>query len=333
MMEFENPTAFFLLILIPVFFFLRYLRLFRPITFPLTLGDWHGHYFKWNSPGRTVLGVAAVLSAVAGFTCLVISYANPVVHHQDRVYSSRGADILFVLDTSPSMGARDMAGMSRLQAAVQAIKTLEAENTGDCVGLVEMAKTAAVSVPPTMDRDVFFKKLDSIVIGEMGDGTAIGNGLSCAVFHLVQSRSPRKAIVLITDGENNSGVVQPYTAARLAKEKNISVYVLGIGTKGTVQLEYVDPFTGKMYQGFLNSEYDSKALSQIAAEADGKFYEVSSIGELAQALDAVGRNESLVQSYHIKNTDRKYYHVFVFLAAALFLLSVIIRSVFLQEVL
>ncbi len=333
MMEFENPMAFFLLLLIPVFFFLRYLKLFRPITFPLTLGDWHGHYFKWNSPGRTALGVFAVLCAVAGFTCLVISYANPVMHHQDRVYSSRGSDILFVLDTSPSMAAKDMAGMSRLQAAVQAIKTLESENTGDCVGLIEMAKTAAVVVPPTMDRDVFFKKLDSVIIGEMGDGTAIGNGLSCAVFHLATSRSPRKSIVLITDGENNSGAIHPHTGARLAKEKNISVYVLGIGTKGTVPLEYVDPQTGKAYSGFLNSDYDSTVLSQIASEADGKFYEVASIGELSQALDAVGRNESMVQSYHIKNTDKKYYQVFVLIAAALFLLAVFIRCVLLQEVL
>ncbi|MBP5441804.1 MAG: VWA domain-containing protein [Treponema sp.] len=333
MMEFENPTAFFLLLLIPAFFFLRYLKLFKPITFPLTLGDWHGHYFQWSSSGRTALGVVSVLCAVAGFTCLVISYANPVVHHQDRVYSSRGADILFVLDTSPSMAAKDMAGMSRLQAAVQAIKTLEGDNTGDSVGLVEMAKTAAVAVPPTMDREVFFRKLDSVIIGDMGDGTAIGNGLSCAIFHLETSRSPRKSIVLITDGENNSGVIHPFTASRLAKEKNISVYVLGIGTKGTVPLEYVDPHTGKVYSGFLNSDYDSTVLSQIASEADGKFYEVSSLAELAQALDAVGRNESLVQSYHIKNTDRKFYHVFVFIAAALFLLSILIRSVILQEVL
>ena len=333
MMEFENPTAFFLLLLIPVFFFLRYLKLFRPITFPLTLGDWHGHYFKWNSPGRTALSVVSVLCAVAGFTCLVISYANPVVHHQDRVYSSRGADILFVLDISPSMAARDMAGMTRMQAAVQAIKTLESENTGDSVGLVEMAKTAAVSVPPTMDREVLFNKLDSIIIGDLGDGTAIGNGLSCAVFHLATSRSPRKAIVLITDGENNSGVVHPHTAAHLAKEKGISVYVLGIGTKGSVPIEYVDPQTGKARSGFLHSDYDRTVLSQIASEADGKFYEITSIGELAQTLDAVGRNESIVQSYHIKNTDKKYYHVFVMIAAALFLLSIFIRCVFLQEVL
>lgn len=333
MMEFENPPAFFLLLLIPVFFFLRYLKLFRPITFPLTLGDWHGHYFKWNSPGRTVLGVLSVLCAVAAFTCLVVSYANPVVHHQDRVYSSRGADILFVLDTSPSMAARDMAGMTRIQAAVQAIKALESENTGDSVGLVEMAKTAAVVVPPTMDRDVFFNKLDSIVLGEMGDGTAIGNGLSCAVFHLASSRSPRKSIVLITDGENNSGTIHPFTGSRLAKEKNISLYVLGIGTKGTVPLEYVDPFTGKVYSGFRNSDYDSTVLSQIAGEADGKFYEVATIAELAQALDAVGRNESLVQSYHIKNTDKKYYQVFALIAAALFLLAVFVRCMLLQEVL
>lgn len=333
MMEFENPGAFFLLLLIPLFFFLRYVRIFSPITFPLTLGDWHGKFFNWNSRLRQIASTLSTVLAVAGFISLIIAYSNPVIHHQEKIYSSRGADILFVLDTSPSMAAKDMSDMKRIDAAKQAIKALQSESTGDSVGLVEMAKEAAVVVPPTMDRNVFFSKLDDIVLGEMGDGTAIGNGLACAIMHLESSRSPRKSIVLITDGENNAGTIHPHTAAHLAHDKNISLYVLGIGTKGTVPLEYMDPITGKIYSGFLNSNYDSTVLAQIAAEGGGKFFEAESLSALSQTLDSVERSESLVQTYHIKNMDEEFYRLFIALGAAFMVFAVFIRRFALKEVL
>ena len=333
MMEFENPGAFFLLLLIPLFFFLRYVRIFSPITFPLTLGDWHGKFFNWNSRLRQIASILSTVLAVSGFVSLIIAYSNPVIHHQEKIYSSRGADILFVLDTSPSMAAKDMSDMKRIDAAKQAIKALQSESTGDSVGLVEMAKEAAVVVPPTMDRNVFFSKLDDIVLGEMGDGTAIGNGLACAIMHLESSRSPRKSIVLITDGENNAGTIHPHTAAHLAHDKNISLYVLGIGTKGTVPLEYMDPMTGKIYSGFLNSNYDSTVLAQIAAEGGGKFFEAESLSALSQTLDSVERSESLVQTYHIKNMDEEFYRLFIALGAAFLVFAVFIRRFALKEVL
>ncbi|MBQ2080728.1 MAG: VWA domain-containing protein [Treponema sp.] len=333
MMEFENPGAFFLLLLIPLFFFLRYVRIFSPITFPLTLGDWHGKFFNWNSRLRQIASTLSTVLAVSCFVSLIIAYSNPVIHHQEKIYSSRGADILFVLDTSPSMAAKDMSDMKRIDAAKQAIKALQSESTGDSVGLVEMAKEAAVVVPPTMDRNVFFSKLDDIVLGEMGDGTAIGNGLACAIMHLESSRSPRKSIVLITDGENNAGTIHPHTAAHLAHDKNISLYVLGIGTKGTVPLEYMDPMTGKIYSGFLNSNYDSTVLAQIAAEGGGKFFEAESLSALSQTLDSVERSESLVQTYHIKNMDEEFYRLFIALGAAFLVFAVFIRRFALKEVL
>lgn len=333
MIEFENPAAFFFLLVVPLYFFLRYIKVFRPITFPLTLSDWHGRPFNWNGSAHKFFSRVASFFASLGFISLVIAYANPVIHHQEKVYSSHGADILYVLDTSPSMAARDMGDLTRMEAAKQAIKLLVNENTGDSVGLVEMAKETAVVVPPTLDREIFSKKLDSVVIGELGDGTAIGNGLVCAIMHLESSRSQKKSIVLITDGENNSGVVHPNTAAKLAREKNISLYILGIGTGGTVPLEYVDPYTNRLYQGFLDSNYDTTVLAKVAAEGNGKFFEVDSIGSLSQVLDSVERNESMVQTYHIRNNDKEFYRHFVFIGAVLLLLAVFVRRFCLREIL
>lgn len=333
MMEFENPAAFFFLLVVPLYFFLRYIKVFRPITFPLTLGDWHGKPFNWNGSVHKFFSVVSRIFGTVGFICLVIAYANPVIHRQEKVYSSHGADILYVLDTSPSMAARDMGELTRIEAAKQAIRTLLTENTGDSVGLVEMAKETAVVVPPTLDRNVFMEKLDDVIVGELGDGTAIGNGLVCAIMHLESSRSQKKSIVLITDGENNSGSIHPHTAARFAKEKNISLYILGIGTNGTVPLEYIDPYTNRNYSGFLNSGYDTTVLAKVASEGDGKFYEVDSLGALSQVLDSVERNESMVQTYHIRNNDKEYYRLFIMLGAVLMFSAVFICRFALKEIL
>ena len=333
MISFENPAAFFALLLIPALFFLRGLKIFTPLTIPLTISDWKGTKFHWDNPVRKVFSILCHASALLGFICAVTAWASPIVHKQTKVYASRGTDILFVLDISPSMAAQDTPGITRLEIAKSAIENMLKTNSGECVGIVEMAKEAALVVPPTMKKEAFFEKLKTIVPGELGDGTAIGTGISCAIFHLESSAAPKKCIVLLTDGENKSGAIHPYTAARLAKEKNISLYVLGLGTKGSVPLEYVDPKTGRTYSGFLDSNYNSQPLSKIASEAGGKYFEAANISALTQAIDVIIKNESVVQSYQIHNTDKKYYTQFLVATIALMVLSIVIRNGILREVL
>ena len=333
MIEFENPAAFFFLLFIPVLYFLRYIKIFTHTNFPLVLGDWNGNHFEYTRKSRKIISFFIRLFMVLAYISCVFAFSNPVKHHAEKVYSSHGTDIVFVLDTSPSMGAKDIAGMRRIDAAREAILTLARENGGSSLGLVEMAKEAAVVVPPTMDRSVFFDKLDHLVLGEMGDGTAIGIGLSTAVYHLESSTAPKKCIVLITDGENNAGEVHPYTAAHLARSKKISLYVLGIGSKGNVPIEYVDPKSGHIYTGYIESNFDSASLSKVALEGDGKYFEASTMSSLIQSLNAVSKNESVVQSYHMKNRDTAYYSQFLLLAGIFVLLAWILRRFILQEVL
>ena len=333
MVEFENPAAFFLLLLVPVFYFLRYIKIFTGITFPITLGDWNGEFFSFRHNSRRIFSFLASAMAVVAFVCLITAYANPVAHNQKKVYTSRGSDIIFVVDTSPSMAAKDIAGMTRLEAAKKAIHALADENHGDCLGIVEMAREAAVVVPPTMDRDIFFTRLDSLIVGEMGDGTAIGMGLSCAAFHLEKSTAPRKAVVLISDGENNAGSINPNTAARFLESKHISLYVLGIGTNGYVPIEYVDPHSGHVYSGYMESEYDSQALSLIAAAANGAFFNIETLTALSNAFASVSKNETVVQSYIVKNYDTEYYTVLLLFSAWAFIIAWVLRRIILQEVL
>lgn len=329
---FENPAAFLFLVAIPALFILRKLRVFKKIAFPLVFSDWKGKSFVWKGKVSGVLGVLSVVFSVLGYAALVCAFADPVIKKQEKIYTSRGADILFVLDTSPSMAARDIAGMTRLEAAKQGIRTLVNGNRGAAFGLVAMASEAAAVVPPTTDHELFLRRLDSLVTGGLGEGTAIGIGLSSAVYHLITSSAPKKCIVLITDGENNAGSIHPDTAAALAIESGITLYTFGIGTKGAVPIEYVDPQTGKVHAGYYDSEFDSSALEQIAAAGGGRYFGIESTQALAEALEMVSRRQKVLQTFHYKSSNRDLYSYFLIASAVLFFLGWFIRHILLKEI-
>lgn len=331
MPDFRNPAAFFLLLFIPALFILRASGVFTRIAFPVTLGDWGGKTFEWKGRLRSFASHVSLVFAVAAFIFVVAALADPLSYRQQRVYTSRGADILFVVDTSPSMAVKDIANMRRLDAARRAIRTLSADSGGTSFGLVSMASEAAIVVPPTTDRSVFFSRLDSLAIGSLGDGTAIGTGLSTAVYHLSASSAPKKCIVLVTDGENNAGSIHPETAAELAEKNHIVVYTLGIGTKGAAPLDYVDPKTGRVYSGYLQSDFDPVPLERIASISGGKYYGVQTVGDLANVLSSIGREMDVVQSYHLRTESILYYDRFIVAAVILFALVLFIRRVYLQE--
>ncbi len=333
MFEFSNPFSFFLLLLIPIVLLLRRMGLLSRLSLPLNLSDWNGGNFDWNKKGYLFLDIASQILCLLFYICLVFAFANPVNHFQQKIYTSKGSTIVFVVDVSPSMAARDIGTMSRLEAAKTSIISLAESNGGAELALVEMAETAAVVIPPTMDRNFFFHRLEGVNIGDLGDGTAIGTGLSCAIYHLDSSTSPKKSIVLITDGENNAGEIHPHTAARLSSEKGISLYVLGIGTNGIVPVEYVDPKTGKLYSGYLESEFDISVMSEIASQGNGKFFEIESLSSLSQAISSISKNEDVAQRYQIKNQDTFYYKYFLFASVVCICLSWFIRRIVLKEIL
>lgn len=331
MLDFQNPAAFLLLIFIPLLYIARRFHLFSGIYFPITFHDWNGKAFEWTNYFTKTIAIIAELLCTTSYICVVLAFASPVIHNQEKVYTSRGADILFVIDTSPSMAAKDIANEMRLEAACQAVHTFANFNEGTSFALVAMATEAAVVVPPTEDKNIFLERLDSLKIGELGDESAIGTGLATAVYHLISSTAAKKCIVLITDGENNAGSIHPNTAARLAKENNIALYVLGLGTKGVVPLEYVDQKTGNVISGYLKSDFDENQLRKIALQADGNYFSVENTGELASAITSIGKEQVLSQSYHIKNLDKLYYKNLLFIAIILIIISWCMKRLYLQD--
>ncbi|MDE5898041.1 MAG: VWA domain-containing protein [Treponemataceae bacterium] len=331
MLEFQNPAAFLLLLAVPGFAALRRLGIFSRAAFPLTLSDWNGGSFSWNGAVRRFASRLASALFAAGFAAGVGALAEPAVYHQERVYTSRGTDVMFVLDVSPSMAAADIAGGRRLDAAKRSLRSLVESNPGASFGIVAMAGDAAVVVPPTVDCDVFLERLDGIAIGSLGDGTALGTGLSTAVYHLISSSAPKKCVVLATDGENNAGAIHPDTAAALAAKRNITVYTLGIGTSGSVPIEYEDPETGTVYSGFLNSSFDSSSLRRIAQLGGGRYFEIQTLADLSLALTVISRAEHTAQTYRTKTTEIDFYDRFVLAAGILFALSWLVKRLYLQE--
>ena len=329
--SFMNPSAFFVLLAVPVFFVFRKTGFLQRVSFPITFADWNGYVFSWNDKLLKFASALSTALTAAAFLLVVLSFADPVVHTQERVYTTRGSDIVFVVDTSPSMAARDIGGSLRIDAAKQAADLLAQNNSGAQYGLVAMGNEAAVLVPPTSDLDIFRSRLMDLKLGELGEGTAIGTGLSAAIFHLAASKAPSKCVILITDGENNAGEIHPETAARLAAENGVTIYAVGIGTRGSVPLDYKDPHTGKEYTGYFDSSFDSGPLEKIALGSGGRYYGVENLQAFSLALAAINKRQTVAQNYYLRNVNTQYYDEFLLAAILTFMFSWIIRRFLLKE--
>ncbi len=331
MLQFNNTGAFFLLLCFPALLIIRKIGLFRRFSFPLILSDWEGTSFEWSRPFLRFASIISHSILALGFISAVLAMADPVLVHQQKVYNSRGSDILFVVDTSPSMAALDIGTGSRLDAAITVISQLATDQNGAFYSLVAMGSEAALIVPPTQDTAHFLDRIHKLHVGELGDGTAIGTGLATGVYHLAKSSAPQKCIILLTDGENNSGAIHPQTAAHLAASNGISVYTVALGTQGNVPVEYTDPTTGKVYSGYLDSHFDSSFLSTIAAAAGGTSFTVETLGTLYDTLGTVVKKEAVSQSYQLQSTTTSYHRLFLLIAELCILVSWFIRRIYLKE--
>lgn len=331
MPSFQNPAAFLLLLLIPLLQILRKLKIFHKISFKAVLSDWNGNHFTWKGRSQKFLSYLSKILLCISYILVVTAFADPVISHQEKIYTSLGTDVIFVVDTSPSMAAKDINGSMRLDAAKSAITTLTQIHDGYRFGIVGLGSNAGVIVPPTSDSVYFSDQMKNLYVGGMGNGSAIGDGLSTAVCHLVSSSAPKKCIILLTDGENNAGEIHPETAAKLSAENDITLYVVGIGSRGTVPIEYTDPITGKLYSGYLDSDYNPASLKKIAGIGGGRYFEVRTIEELLETLSTVAKIENVSQSFTYKNVNKLYYQKVLFIALIIIVIVWFIKRLILKE--
>ncbi|MEO0122783.1 MAG: VWA domain-containing protein [candidate division WOR-3 bacterium] len=221
---------------------------------------------------------------------IVISLARP---QKGRVYEeseTRGIDIMLCLDISGSMQAEDFSPKNRLYVAKEKAKEFISKRTGDRIGLVIFAVTSMTQCPLTSDHKILLDLLDRIDYGIIQDGTAIGMGLATAVTRLKDSKAKEKIVILLTDGINNAGEIDPITAAKLAQAHNIKVYCIGVGSKGPVPIPVHHPIYGKVYVRD-EVDLDMKTLEEISVLTQGKAFLATDAQALKTIYDEIDKLE------------------------------------------
>ncbi|MDR2900030.1 MAG: VWA domain-containing protein [Treponema sp.] len=271
---------------------------------------------------------AAELIGVFG---LFVAAAGPAFISSEQVWLNRGADILFVVDISPSMAGLDMDGQSRFEISKRLVEDFSQARPSDAIGLIALGDDAALLIPPTPDRQVLIDRLDQLQIGELGNGTALGMGLALGAFHIANSQAPRRAVVLITDGENNAGAVNPETAAAMVRDQGASLWLIGVGSFGEIPIDYVDPLTHMRRSGTFNSQYSVASLNAIANSGDGRLLAAPSAEAFVSAFSELNAAEMTIRrSGTINKTES--FHISVMLFSAFFILiSRIIKRFVLGE--
>jgi len=236
--------------------------------------------------------VPPVLRMLA-IAAIIIGLARPQTIQAREVIHGEGVDIALALDISGSMASLDFEPKNRLEAAKAVISDFVKERPYDKTGLVVFASNAFSQSPPTTDHNVLRRLLErSKLATDIGieDGTAIGMGLANAANMLKDSNAKSKVVILLTDGVNNAGQIDPFTAAEAAKTLGIKVYTIGMGRPGQVPVPVTDMF-GRQSIAYQESALDEEMLQKIARNTGGKYYRAEDTAGLKQIYDEINRLE------------------------------------------
>lgn len=220
----------------------------------------------------------------------IVAAARPQRGLQQSEVDSRGVDIVLAIDISRSMSASDMGGGTRLDVARATARDFARGRPHDRVGIVGFAGTAFTQCPLTLDHETLVTLVESLHFGLAEDGTAIGMGLATAVQRLRESRTPSKVVVLLTDGENNRGAIDPLTAADLAKALGIKVYSVLVGRPSIEPITVDDPVLGRV-QSLVNVGVDERPLVEIARRTGGRFFRAGDASTLSGVYAEIDRLE------------------------------------------
>jgi Ca-activated chloride channel family protein len=303
-----------------------------PFALKIPLGPPGGTPF--TPPFRVELLIRLLfIMELAGALLLFIAASGPYLVSSETVWLNRGADVLFVVDVSPSMAGIDMDGMNRFDTARNLVAAFARERPSDAVGLAAVGDSAALLIPPTVDRAALNARLQTLRIGEMGDGTALGLGLAVAALHIRRSSAPRKVVVLITDGENNAGAVHPETAATVLRDEGISLWVIGVGSSGEVPIDYVDPLTRMRRTGSFYSRFEPESLRAIARRAGGTYLPAPSAKAFAAAFSRLHEGEMIIRRSGLLTRTRSVHQPLIIAALILLCLARFVRRYFLGALL
>jgi Ca-activated chloride channel homolog len=322
---FGHPSFFGLFALLPLLIYWEIVRSGRSqgTVMVSTVGPFLGMR-SWKSFLRPVPFIFRLL----GLCCLIIALARPQTRNDEQQVTGEGIDIVLCLDISGSMLAQDFTP-NRMEAAKNVAGEFIDNRPTDRIGLVIFSGESFTMCPLTTDRSVLKTQLANVQSGLLEDGTAIGSGLATGVDRLRNSPSKSKVIILLTDGENNGGLIDPNTAKEIAKSIGVRVYTVGMGTEGYAPVPVQTPGGIVMQREKVN--IDEKLLTQIATETGAKYYRAKDNESLKSIYAEIDRLEkSKIEVTAIRRYSEQFYPFA--LAAALFLfLELLLRWTVLRK--
>ena len=320
-LEFTNPEFLWLLLLLPllaIWYFLIRKRDSAELSIPNTGGFRKSNFWSRTKPVLYGLRLAAL-------AFLIIALARPRnVEVSTRTKTTRGIDIVMAIDVSASMLAKDLKP-NRLEALKDVATKFVQKRPNDRIGIVVYAGESFTQTPITSDKTIVQNTIRKIQWGQIEDGTAIGMGLGSAVNRLKDSKAKSKVIILLTDGVNNTGFVDPKTSTELAKQLGIKVYTIGFGTNGTAMFPVAKDINGKLIFRNAPVEIDEDLLKYIAGQTEGQYFRATGNKKLESIYDQIDQLEKTeIEELKYYNYQERF-RPLVFLAGFLVLMEMTLR--------
>lgn len=267
---------------------------------------------------------------MATVACVVVVLARPQTHDSWQTSKTEGTDIIIALDVSSSMMARDFRP-DRFEAAKDVAQRFISGRQNDNIGLVIFAGESLTGVPMTMDHTILTNYLQSLQMGVLEDGTAIGDGIATSLNRLRDGQAKSKSIILLTDGSNNTGIIAPVTASEVAREMDVKIYTIGVGRNGTA------PYPQRTLSGGIEFVpqpvvIDETTLRTIASNTGGQYFRATDTGTLAhvfEQIDALEKTEMDVR--HFSHAEDNYM-LWAWLAFGFFCLELLLRYTVLRSI-
>ncbi|ATA89840.1 aerotolerance regulator BatA [Capnocytophaga stomatis] len=327
---FANPTFFWLLLLIPLMIL------------------WH---FFWNKKSKASLTVSTTsafkkvtswesglyhslfIFRILATGLIIVALARPQMRSESaKTKITDGIDIVMAIDVSASMLSQDLKP-NRFEALKKVASQFVKERPSDRIGLVIYSGESYTKTPVTSDKSIILSALKGLTYGQIEDGTAIGMGLATAVNRLKESKAKSRVIILLTDGVNNTGFIDPQTAAEIAAEYGIKVYTIGIGTNGMALSPYALNADGSIMYRMQQVEIDEPLMKNIAKTTEGRYFRATDNKKLEEIYAEINKMETTkIEEFKYTQVDEKF-RLLVIIAGLLLLLEFLLKhTIFRNEI-
>ncbi|ETN94683.1 vWA domain-containing protein [Zhouia amylolytica] len=321
--QFANPYFFWLLLALPIAI-IWYIFKHKKETASIKVSSLKG--FKVSSSFLSRLKPLLFILRLLALAFFIVALSRPQTKDiSSRTKTTKGIDIVMAIDVSSSMLAKDLKP-NRLSALKEVASDFIKERVSDRIGLVVYSGESFTKTPITSDKSIVLNALRQVNYGLLEDGTAIGMGLATAVNRLKESKAKSKVIILLTDGVNNAGFIEPQTAAGLAIEFGIKVYTIGIGTNGMALTPIAYNLDGSFKYGLREVEIDEDLLQKIADETGGRYFRATNNKKLEEIYGEINKLEKTeVEEFKYTKYEEKF-RPLVLLGLGLILLEFLLRN-------